>query len=159
MVNSTMGPPVTRLGVVNNIILKETNTTCLDYKYSKLVTDMRNVSWDSEMAKGMRQWVYQTCTEFGFYQTSDNQSDTFGDRFGVDFFIRQCMDIFSDHMDMNYLEKAVQFTNKNYGALHPDTTQVLYVHGSIDPWHALGLYTSSNEKTPTIYIEGDVRLS
>ncbi|TDG53132.1 hypothetical protein AWZ03_000675 [Drosophila navojoa] len=154
MLNTTMGPPVTRLGAVNDLLLKQSKTNCLDYKYDKMIAEMKNVSWDSEVAKGMRQWTYQTCTEFGFYQTSENKSDTFGDRFGIDFFIRQCMDIFSDRMNDKFLEQAVAQTNKYYGALKPGTTNVLYVHGSIDPWHALGLYVSTNSNTPAIYIEG-----
>ncbi|XP_017048577.1 putative serine protease K12H4.7 [Drosophila ficusphila] len=154
MLNTTVGPPVTRLGLVNDMLLKESNTTCLDYKYEKMVADMKNVSWESETAKGMRQWTYQTCHEFGFYQTSDNQEDTFGGRFGVDFFIRQCMDVFSKNMDAKFLDLVVSGTNANYGALNPKTTNVLFVHGSIDPWHALGLVKSSNPALPTIYIEG-----
>lgn len=154
MLNTTAGPPVTRLGLVNTMVLNESNTTCLDYKYVKMVADMKNVSWDSETAKGMRQWTYQTCSEFGFYQTSEDKTDIFGDRFGVDFFIRQCMDVFSDKMDAKFLEQVVSQTNKHYGALHPQTTNVLYVHGSIDPWHALGLVKSTDTATPTIYIEG-----
>ncbi|KAM8707884.1 hypothetical protein ACLKA7_014933 [Drosophila subpalustris] len=154
MLNTTMGPPVTRLGAVNDMLLEQSKSKCLDYKYDKMIADMKNVSWNSETAKGMRQWTYQTCTEFGFYQTSEKKTDTFGDRFGVDFFIRQCMDVFSDRMNSKYLDQAVSKTNKYYGALKPETTNVLYVHGSIDPWHALGLYVSPNAKTPTIYIEG-----
>lgn len=38
--------------------------------------------------------------------------------------------------------------------MHPQTTNVIYVHGSIDPWHALGLVNSSDASMPTIYIEG-----
>ncbi|ALC43759.1 CG9953 [Drosophila busckii] len=154
MLSNTFGPPVTRLGMVNSLILQQSNQTCLDYKYDKMIADIKNVSWDSEAAKGMRQWTYQTCTEFGFYQTSENKSDTFGDRFGVDYFIRQCMDIYSNQMDAQFLERVVAQTNKYYGALKPETTNVLYVHGSIDPWHALGLTSSQSAKTPTIYIEG-----
>lgn len=41
-----------------------------------------------------RQWMYQTCTEFGFYQTSSGESEVFGDHFNIDFFIQQCQDIF-----------------------------------------------------------------
>jgi len=85
MLNTTAGPPVTRLGLVNDMLLKESNTTCLDYKYEKMVADMKKVSWDSETAKGSRQWTYQTCHEFGFYQTSENKEDIFGDRFGIDY--------------------------------------------------------------------------
>ncbi|XP_017010622.3 putative serine protease K12H4.7 [Drosophila takahashii] len=154
MLNTTAGPPVTRLGLVNDMLLKEANTSCLDYKYEKMVADMKNISWESDAAKGSRQWTYQTCHEFGFYQTSENQADTFGNRFGIDYFIRQCMDVFSKNMDAKFLDLVVSGTNDNYGALKPKTTNVLYVHGSIDPWHALGLVKSSDPKLPTIYIEG-----
>lgn len=57
-------------------------------------------------------------------------------------------------MDSKYLEQVVSQTNSYYGALKPNTTNVLYVHGSIDPWHALGLIKSRNPKTPTIFING-----
>lgn len=50
---------------------------------------------------------------------------------------------------------AIERTNIMYGALHPETTNVLYIHGSIDPWHSLGLTrTDSSQILPTIYIEG-----
>ncbi|XP_062136950.1 thymus-specific serine protease-like [Drosophila sulfurigaster albostrigata] len=154
MVDDSIDTLVTRLGAINNFLLKKSNKTCLDYKYDKMISDTKNVSWDSENAiEGTRQWHYQTCTEFGFYQTSANKLDLFSVRFDVDFFIRQCMDVFSNRMDSNYLDQVVGRTNKYYGALKPETTQVLYVHGSIDPWRALGLYVSANPLTPTIYIE------
>lgn len=57
-------------------------------------------------------------------------------------------------MDAKYLNSVVSETNKYYGGLKPSTTNVLYVHGSIDPWHALGLTNSKDSKKPTIYIEG-----
>lgn len=58
-------------------------------------------------------------------------------------------------MDAKYLNEVVSETNKYYGGLKPSTTNVLYVHGSIDPWHALGLTKSKDSKTPTIFIEGE----
>ncbi|XP_017470592.1 PREDICTED: putative serine protease K12H4.7 [Rhagoletis zephyria] len=154
MVNTTIGPPVTRLGVVNDMLLQDAKEKCLDYKYDKMIAELKETAWGAKACNGSRQWTYQTCNEFGFYQTSDNESDTFGDRFAVDFFIKQCMDIYSESMDAKYLQQVVSQTNKYYGALKPNTTNVLYVHGSIDPWHALGLTKSKNPKQPTIYIEG-----
>lgn len=41
-----------------------------------------------------RQWTYQTCTEFGFYQTSSQSHHVFGNKFPVNFFIDMCADIF-----------------------------------------------------------------
>lgn len=41
-----------------------------------------------------RQWTYQTCVEFGFYQTSSTSSELFGPNFPLDFFLKQCSDIY-----------------------------------------------------------------
>lgn len=96
MTNQTIGAPVTRLAAVNRLLLKENDQKCFDYKYDKMVQQMKNTSWDSEMANGARQWTYQTCTEFGFYQTSDNSNSVFGNNFNAEFFVRQCADIYGD---------------------------------------------------------------
>lgn len=56
--------------------------------------------------------------------------------------------------DDKFLDMAIYRSNANYGALDPETTNVIYVHGSIDPWHALGLTTSIDSRMPAIYIEG-----
>lgn len=100
------------------------------------------------------QWTYQTCNEFGFYQTSNDGAKLFGDRFPLVFFVQQCADIYGGLFDMYSLRSAINSTNIEYGALHPNTTNVLYVHGSIDPWHALGLVKTKSPALPTIYIEG-----
>lgn len=94
MVNKTIGTPVDRLAAVNQLLLKESKEECLDYKYDKMANEMKNISWDSSVAEGNRQWTYQTCTEFGFFQTSDDKNFIFGDRFPVEFFIRLCEDIY-----------------------------------------------------------------
>lgn len=101
-----------------------------------------------------RQWTYQTCTEFGFYQTSEQTTSLFGDTFPLNFFVKQCTDIYGTRFNSDLLTNAIKRTNINYGALNPATTNVLYVHGSIDPWHALGLINSTDSKMPTIFIEG-----
>lgn len=69
------------------------------------------------------------------------------------FFVKQCNDIYGEHFDFDWLQSSIDRTNKYYGALEPNTTNVLYVHGSIDPWHALGL-TKNIPNMPAIYIEG-----
>lgn len=155
MCNQTIGPPVTRLAAVNRLLLQQSNQPCMDYKYDKMVKTMKDVSWSSEVANGMRQWTYQTCTEFGFYQTSSDADSVFGDKFPADFFVQQCKDIYGERFSNSALNNGVDRTNIIYGALKPTTTNVLYVHGSIDPWHALGLTeTGTDQPQPTIYIEG-----
>ncbi|XP_025835143.1 putative serine protease F56F10.1 [Agrilus planipennis] len=154
MVNDSVGPPVDRLAAVNELILRTSNQSCLDYKYDKMVQQMRNVSWDSEVSEGGRQWTYQTCTEFGFFQSSSYRPQIFGDQFPVDFFIQQCVDIFGPEYKSSFLNYAVNRTNMLYGALDIDVTNVVFVHGSIDPWHALGITETKKKAAPAIYIKG-----
>jgi hypothetical protein len=40
------------------------------------------------------------------------------------------------------------------GGLTPDATRVLHTHGSLDPWHALGLQSDLNPDVPVIIIDG-----
>ncbi|XP_055628835.1 putative serine protease F56F10.1 [Toxorhynchites rutilus septentrionalis] len=154
MVNQSIGVPVSRLAVVNEMVMKQDEVKCLDYVYDKTIKQMKNTSWESDVATGARQWTYQTCNEFGFYQTSDDSSKVFGDRFPVEFFLRQCTDIYGKKFNAKSLDRAIYRTNTNYGALDPSTRNVLYVHGSIDPWHRLGLIESNDINTPTIFING-----
>lgn len=67
MTNESLGSALDRLAEINTLLLKTSDQKCLDYKYDKMINDLRNVSAENE---GARQWTYQTCTEFGFYQTS-----------------------------------------------------------------------------------------
>lgn len=158
LVNETKGIPVDRLAEVNSLLLEANMEKCLDYKYSKMIDELRNISWKSEMAEGGRQWFYQTCTEFGFFQTSTARPKLFSETFPVDFFIQQCTDVFGPRYNIHLVEKGVERTNILYGGLHLSATNVVYVHGSIDPWHALGITNSSNIQAPSIYINGIKKL-
>ena len=48
----TEGTPVERYAKVNSLILKTYNQTCLDYKYSKMIADMKKTSWEDDAAEG-----------------------------------------------------------------------------------------------------------
>lgn len=52
MNNQTIGAHIDRLAAVNDLLLAQAKEECLDYKYDKMVNEMRNISWDSDMANG-----------------------------------------------------------------------------------------------------------
>lgn len=79
----------------------------------------------------------------------------FGDQFPADFYIQQCQDIFGSRFNSTFLDRAVYRTNAIYGGLDIDVTNVVFVHGSIDPWHALGITKTKEQDAPAIYIEGN----
>lgn len=41
-----------------------------------------------------------------------------------------------------------------YGDLNIRESRVIYVHGTVDPWHALGITQTRAKDTVAIYIEG-----
>lgn len=49
---------------------------------------------------------------------------------------------------------AIERTNMMYGELNIKERRVIYVHGSVDPWHALGITQTKTEYTVAIYING-----
>nr|XP_033332078.1 putative serine protease K12H4.7 isoform X1 [Megalopta genalis] len=154
LTNQSLGIAINRLAILSNTILNASKEKCLDYMYSKMIHELRNVTWSSEQAEGGRQWMYQTCTEFGFFQSSTAQSNLFSNTFPVDFFIQQCTDVFGPRYNIDLLKSAIERTNTLYGALDLEVTNVVFVHGSVDPWHVLGITKSFVPQAPAIYING-----
>src|SRR5699024_4060367 len=80
-----------------------------------------------------RQWTYQTCTEFGFFQSSDYVKQPFGKYFPVKFFTQQCIDIFGPRFDEAFIRNGINFSNNFYGGFNLKPTNVLFPNGLIDP--------------------------
>ena len=76
-------------------------------------------------------WGYQTCTEFGFYQTCE---------VGTECFYTQGLDLLEDNDDFcqNWgiaptdIQASIDATNQYYGAGRPNATRILYPNGDVD---------------------------
>ncbi|XP_059371171.1 thymus-specific serine protease [Carassius carassius] len=106
---------------------------CLDVSHEKLVLELRNTTATSSY----RQWFYQTCTEFGFYQTCEDTSCPFSRMSTIQSQTELCSRIFDIPKD--HLPVHIDFTNQYYGGNRPQTQRVLYVNGNIDPWTELSV--------------------
>ncbi|XP_066273343.1 putative serine protease F56F10.1 [Branchiostoma lanceolatum] len=155
IMNDVSMPLVDRYAAVNSLMMKTYQQKCLDISYSAMVKELRETSWESAASEGGRQWIYQTCTEFGFYQTSDSPNQPFGDGFPLSFSLQQCSDIYGPQFNQSTLMEGIKRTNTNYGALKIAGTKIVFPNGSIDPWHALGI-TKNPEGTDlhAVYIKG-----
>ena len=67
--------------------------------------------------------------------------------------------MFGDLFTPEYIEEMIKESNAYYGATNIDVTNVAFVHGSIDPWHAMGRLTDVNEHSPAFIIEGKFLVS
>ena len=69
---------LTRYAAVNDIILETYSQKCLDASYKSLIDELRKTSWNDSASVGGRQWTYQTCVEFGYFQSTDSDQQPFG---------------------------------------------------------------------------------
>ncbi|KAG7159003.1 serine protease-like 1, partial [Homarus americanus] len=148
------GDAIDRYADINSMILEEYGELCLDHTYDAMIKELQVTSWEGNEDVGGRLWVYQTCTEYGYYQSSDSPNQPFGDKFPVEFFIKQCADIYGPKFDLSLLEAGVKRTNTIFGGRDLKVTRVVFLNGSIDPWHALGITSDLNPDAPAIYING-----
>ncbi|GLV45697.1 uncharacterized protein CBL_02717 [Carabus blaptoides fortunei] len=101
-----------------------------------------------------RQWKYQKCTEFGYFKTSTKPYHLFSNTLPIKIYQRICQDIFGSFLTSNVTEQGVVRINEMYGGLQPNVTRVISLHGSLDPWHALGLAKDLNPAAPIRIIRG-----
>lgn len=67
---------------------------CLSMNYEEDVAEMKKI--DTPLAFAFRPWYYQTCSEFGWYQTTDSENQPFGTNSPVEFYLKLCRDIFGE---------------------------------------------------------------
>ncbi|XP_014206647.1 putative serine protease K12H4.7 [Copidosoma floridanum] len=147
MADKKIGAPVKRLAT---LFKKESCTK--DADYSNFLETMRSEKF--EPSEATRQWFFQTCTEYGYYQTTNSSRSVFGTLFELDFFVDLCQNLYGEYYDKNLLEYGVSRTNIQYGGRLPDVTNVIFTNGDVDPWHRLSVLEDLNESSPAILISG-----
>ncbi|XP_053176096.1 thymus-specific serine protease [Scomber japonicus] len=151
MADTSLGDPYARYAAVTRLMLETFSINCLDASFNSNLKAMTNTSWDGPAASGGRQWVYQTCTEFGFYQSTDSPNQPFAG-FPLPYHVKQCMDYFN--VSAEQLAEAIVQTNEYYGGYDIRSTRIVFPNGSIDPWHALGITQDITAYLPAVFIKG-----
>merc|ERR1712098_982516 len=118
---------VDQLALVNDLILLMSDQECLDHTYQSEVKSLRETGWDSEAAAGGRQWIYQTCTEFGWYQSSDTPDQSWGSIIPVSFFEKMCQDVYGPKFTLDLLKRGIRATNIEYGGLDIQVSNVVFM--------------------------------
>lgn len=129
---------------------------CYDSGYQRTVDYMRNQLWtDDAVVEADRQWYFQTCNEFGWYQTSSSHPNhIFGSAFPVDLYSSMCADIYDGVFDLEKIRTNVLATNNKHNGFVPNISNVYTTHGEFDPWRPMGITEPLNEDTPTVILTG-----
>ena len=117
MLNSSASSPLERVAVLAAI---DQGPSCIDVSYANYLTALLNIS-----VGGDRVWTYQTCAEFGFYQTCDPNSS-------CPFTVVPWLDTLQSSLDLCQVlfnissvevENNIADSNIFYGGDHPDGIQ------------------------------------
>nr|XP_020442276.1 thymus-specific serine protease-like isoform X1 [Monopterus albus]XP_020442287.1 thymus-specific serine protease-like isoform X1 [Monopterus albus]XP_020442296.1 thymus-specific serine protease-like isoform X1 [Monopterus albus] len=125
---------------------------CLDISHEKTLKDLMNTTLHSGR-NPERQWTYQTCTEFGFYQTCEDLTCPFSGMLTLQTSTKLCPMLFG--ISQHSLPAHITFTNTYYGGIGAQTHRVLYVNGGLDPWKELSVVQARTEEgqTQVVFIE------
>ncbi|XP_023390047.1 thymus-specific serine protease [Pteropus vampyrus] len=121
---------------VDRVVLHSLGQKCLSFSRAETVAQLR-VTEPQVSSVGDRQWLYQTCTEFGFYVTCEDPGCPFSQLPALPSQLELCEQVFG--LSTSSVAQAVAQTNSYYGGQTPGATQVLFVNGDADPWHVLSV--------------------
>ncbi|KAF9413581.1 hypothetical protein HW555_008226 [Spodoptera exigua] len=113
----------------NVFMSKEEN--CFNYDFDEMIEQMRNIDWAMS-------WTYQTCTEFGYFPTTDSENQPFNN-VPVELFYLMCRKAFGEQFDEQRIDEGIERSNDMYGGLQPNLTHVVFVNGELDPYSRLGV--------------------
>jgi len=131
---------------------------CLDIDYQGYIDYLKNAEAGGDDGD-YRSWVWQTCNEFGFYQSTDS-SLVIANMTGeivipVDWYVKQCAQIYDTSYDNATVYSKIDATNNQYKGQNGFTgTKVVLPNGTNDPWHVLGVLTATNNKVYPLLIDG-----
>jgi hypothetical protein len=117
---------------------------CTEISDSDSIEQLKNVTFDG--LHSMRQWVFMTCNEFGYFQVAgkNTELDPFASLSNL-----LDLDMFKSMCDRAYgwqgASPATQWSNSKYGLPGDISAEnVTFPSGSLDPWHVLGMTNTSN---------------
>lgn len=123
---------------------------CLDNSYDDFMAQIRNTTVDrSAGGVGIRQWTWQTCSQFGYYQACEaGTACPFSELMTLDSNFQICVDAFDSRVSMQVNVDRVNFSNDLNGGkamtAPGSSSRILWVNGLIDPWHALSVLPQEN---------------
>lgn len=126
--------------------------TCTGSRYTANVASEKNVTFNEK--EGSRQWLWQTCSEFGFFMSADDEDNLFAKTLPLSYYLTECKDVFGDTFTPEYIQQQVDATNEYYGGKDYKENQTLFTQGSIDQWHDRGITESNDQEGyEAVYID------
>ena len=124
--------------------------TCINVSWQAVLDQIQDTAL-THKTNGFRSWLWQTCTEFGFYQTcplNHNKACPFARGWHV---VTQDLQLCQVAFGLTafQVQAAVQETRDYYGGREfgTDSTRILSLNGQVDPWSELALFPNNTTVT------------
>ncbi|KAM9167137.1 thymus-specific serine protease-like [Mergus octosetaceus] len=131
MTDGRRGSPYRRLGAVVKAFLRRGGQPCTPSSRRALLRELQGPG----SAGGSRPWLFQTCTEFGFYPSCEDAACPFSRFQTLRAQLSLCAAAFG--IAPARVREAATATNGFYGAARIQAPRLLFVNGALDPWHVL----------------------
>ena len=69
--------------------------------------DVGEENWGEDVSFVWRPWLWQTCTEFGWYQTTNQAEQLYGSSLPLEFFEQWCRDAFGEEFTHDMLQRSL----------------------------------------------------
>ena len=121
---------------------------CLKVQELDLDERLQNLPIFVDPEKGwMKTWMYQACNELGWFPTMPDLGLDF------DYWTKRCRKILGQDWNEATLQRRIDMTNKQYGGLEPNLTNVVFTYGEHDYWANLGLSKSSIDSFDVVIVK------
>ena len=118
--------PIQLMVALQNQYGGNTPGECLDTSYAGSLAAISNVTFD--WTQNGRQWTFQTCNQFGMFQTTSGKNSFSGFKeLNLAYYEKLCFDAFSINRSPFF-----GFSNNYYGATNIQATNVFFPNGGID---------------------------
>ncbi|XP_049744801.1 thymus-specific serine protease-like [Elephas maximus indicus] len=154
MTNTSLGSPYHRYARIINTMISNRRYRCYPASYKQFVEEYSNTSMERNKYRRGRQWLYQTCSEFGWFYTPDLKNSSFSG-LPTRYFVKRCSDVFGPKFNNHSVFQGVMSTNKYYGGLNVRGSKIIFSNGSNDPWHRLGITKDISADLPAVFIKGE----
>ncbi|XP_066209631.1 thymus-specific serine protease [Saccopteryx leptura] len=149
--NGSRPDPYHGLRRAAQVVMHSLGQKCLSFSRAETLAQLR-VTEPQVSGVGDRQWLYQTCTEFGFYVTCEDPTCPFSQLPALPSQLELCEQVFG--LSTSSIAQAVAQTNSYYGGQTPGATHVLFVNGDTDPWHVLSVTQALGPSVSALLIPG-----
>eukprot|EP00026_Physarum_polycephalum_P007046 Phypoly_transcript_07099.p1 GENE.Phypoly_transcript_07099~~Phypoly_transcript_07099.p1 ORF type:complete len:552 (+),score=74.05 Phypoly_transcript_07099:32-1657(+) len=127
-------------------LFADTGKPCISFDISSFTNETVD---PTEM---MRQWMWQSCDELGYFQTAPAQNSLRSPLVTADWHLQVCRTLFNNATS----GPRIAWTNSYYGGNNTlVTSNTIFTNGLLDPWQALSVTSDLSPSVPAILIANE----